>query len=129
VFKVIRITGSPRLLYKTRPENMYESLAIYLYVTTGVPFALLIRYVKSLFMGNKQKLYQQLRYLHELIQPRVKVNVPAITRANTLHNSDGLYSIKEGQRNSLGISNLNNVVSNILSYALPPLLRGSPFFP
>ena len=53
---------------------------------------------------------QQLQYLHELIQARVNVNVPAITRANTLHNSDGLYSTTEGQRTSQVISNLNNVV-------------------
>jgi hypothetical protein len=54
VFKVIRITGSPQLLYTTRPKNMYESRATDLHVTTGVPFALLTRYVKSLCMGNKQ---------------------------------------------------------------------------
>ena len=54
VFKVIRITGSPRLLHTIRPENTYENRATDLHVTTGVPFALLTRYVKPLFMGNKQ---------------------------------------------------------------------------
>jgi len=52
VFKVIRITGSPRLLYTTRPESMYEGRAIDL--QRGVPFSLLTRYVKFLFTGNKQ---------------------------------------------------------------------------
>jgi hypothetical protein len=101
VFKVIRITGSPQLLYTTRPENMYESRATDLHVTTGFPFALLTRYVKIPIYGQQTKqLYQQLRYLHELIQPRVNVNIPAITQANTIHNSDGPYSTMEGQQNS-----------------------------
>jgi len=42
-----------------------------------------------------------------LMQPRVTVNVPAITRANILHNSDGY--IRDGQQNSWAISNLNNI--------------------
>jgi hypothetical protein len=58
-------------------------------------------------MGNKQQLYQQLWYRHTLIQTKVTVNVPTITQASILHNSDGY--IIDGQQNSKAICNPNNV--------------------
>jgi len=46
--------------------------------------------------------------LHALIQPRVTVNIPAITQAHILHKSNGY--IRDGQWNSYAISKLNNIV-------------------
>jgi hypothetical protein len=56
-------------------------------------------------MGKKKKIW----YIHALIQPKGTVNIPAITQASILHNSDGY--IRDGQQNSLTISNLlNNIL-------------------
>jgi len=79
--------------------KLYGSWAINLRVETGVPFLLLKKYIKIPIYGCQRKqLYQQLRYIHALIQPRVIVNIPAFTWANIVHNSEGY--IRYGQRNS-----------------------------
>jgi hypothetical protein len=50
-------------------------------------------YIKILSYGQlAQRFYQQLRYIHALIKPQVTVNIPAITRASVLQNSDGHIS-------------------------------------
>jgi hypothetical protein len=79
------------------------------HVITEVPLLLLTKYIKiHIYRQQTKRLYQQLRYIHALIQLRVTVNVPTITRVIVLHNSDG--KITDGQRNSQAISKLNNVV-------------------
>ena len=79
--------------------KLYGSWAIDLHVETEVPFLLLKKYIKTPIYGHQTKqLFQQLRYIHALIQPRVIVNVPATARANIVYNSDGY--IRDGQRNS-----------------------------
>ena len=47
-------------------------------------------YIKILINGQQTKqVQQQLWNIDALVQPKVTVNVPAITQANILHNSDG----------------------------------------
>ena len=45
---------------------------------------------------------------YALIHPKVIINVPAIMRANILHDSDGY--IRDSQWNLQAISNFNNIV-------------------
>ena len=56
-------------------------------------------YIKILINGQQTKqVQQQLWNIDALVQPKVTVNVPAITQANILHNSDGY--VRDAQWNS-----------------------------
>jgi len=78
---------------------MYKNWTVDLYVIAGIPFQLLKMYIKIPIYGQQTKqLKQQLWYLHALIQPRVIVNIHAITLVIILRNSDGY--IRDGEWNS-----------------------------
>jgi len=76
---------------KTRTKfEMYGNLKVDLHVITAVPFPI---------YGQQTKAILAIITVHyALIQTRIIVNVPAITRANILHRSDNY--IRDGQRNS-----------------------------
>lgn len=96
--------------------KMYKGVAINLHVYKWGSVPIAWTYIKIRMYGHQTKqIYPQLQYIHALFQPEVIVTIPAITRANIHHSSDGY--IRDGQWNSYFIShNLNNVSLKTFSY-------------
>ena len=86
--------GSPWLSTHFGPENVYDSRAINSYVITGVPFPS-FKVHKIAFYGQQTKqLYQVLRHIYAINQPRITVTVPPLHEPIS---STILMSIRKGQ--------------------------------